>query len=192
MPTADQVVDAYLKSEIEYINTLKFVFANVYTPLHIASGTRSELVSSVNLDSMFAQLTPIMEVASDFLSTLRRFFPSLRIRVTPLIIPSPPTSFRHDEGRAETFCDFFCRGSPDMFFKLHRGYMCNYTHAVRCLRAVSERSSKFSEFIKIKLQPYVHLFPPHSVSNPRAQVWHVSRKVPKTALNALGNVRPHS
>jgi hypothetical protein len=41
-----------------------------------------------------------------------------------------------------------------MFFKLHRGYMCNYPHAVRCLRAVSERSSKFSEFIKIKLQPY--------------------------------------
>ncbi len=75
MPTPDQVIDTYLKSEIEYINTLKFVFANVYNPLHIALGTRSELVSSANLDSIFAQLTPIMEVASDFLSTLRRFPP---------------------------------------------------------------------------------------------------------------------
>ena len=61
---------------------------------------------------------------------------------------------RIDDGRAETFCDFFCRGSPDMFFKLHRSYMCNYPHAVRRLRAVCERSPKFSEFIKGKLQPH--------------------------------------
>jgi hypothetical protein len=42
-----------------------------------------------------------------------------------------------------------------MFFKLHRSYMCNYPHAVRRLRVVCERSSKFSEFVKAELQPYV-------------------------------------
>jgi hypothetical protein len=41
-----------------------------------------------------------------------------------------------------------------MFFKLHRGYMCNYPHAVRRLRAVCERSSKFAQFVKAELQPY--------------------------------------
>jgi hypothetical protein len=150
MPTPDQIIDTYLKNEIEYVNTLKFVFANVYSPLHTASGTRSELIPPADLDGIFAQLSPIMEIASDFLATLRRW-QSLWRRPTSLILPD----FRHDEGRAETFCDFFCRGSPDMFFKLHRGYMCNYPHAVRRLRTVCERSSKFTEFVKAKLQPYV-------------------------------------
>jgi hypothetical protein len=48
-----------------------------------------------------------------------------------------------------------------MFFKIHRGYMCNYPHAVRRLRIVCERSSKFSDFIKTKLQPYVPHTSPH-------------------------------
>jgi hypothetical protein len=41
-----------------------------------------------------------------------------------------------------------------MFFKLHRSYMCNYPHAVRRLRAVTERSPKFCDFLKSKLQPH--------------------------------------
>lgn len=73
MPTPDQIIDTYLKNEIEYVNTLKFVFANVYSPLHNSSGTRSELIPPADLDGIFAQLSPIMEIASDFLATLRRW-----------------------------------------------------------------------------------------------------------------------
>ena len=73
MPTPDETIDTYIKSELDYLHTLKYVFANVYTPLHTAIGTRSELVSSADLDSIFAQLTPIMEIASDFMALLRRW-----------------------------------------------------------------------------------------------------------------------
>ena len=72
MPTPDQIIEGYLKTEIEYINTIKYVFANVYTPLHAAMGTRSELLPAADLDSIFAQLSSIMEIASDFLASLRR------------------------------------------------------------------------------------------------------------------------
>ena len=75
MPSPDQIIETYLKNEIEYINTLKYVFANVYTPLHTALGTRSELLSPADLDGIFAQLSPIMEIACDFLANLRRRFP---------------------------------------------------------------------------------------------------------------------
>ena len=83
MPTPDQIIEGYLKTEIEYINTIKYVFANVYTPLHAAMGTRSELLPAADLDSIFAQLSSIMEIASDFLASLRRCPPR-----TPSLSPS--------------------------------------------------------------------------------------------------------